>query len=275
MEAPSGLRTFEGTLVGVVFASLGIGYLVYGGQAWAPQLASRHGAGIDTMMSFLLTTTGIMFLIGHLVLGALIFLGVRRNRVTLRMATSRSERWISISLGLLMTFVAEGGVLAIGLPVFQEYYGEIPHDAVTVAVTGQQFAWNAHYPGDDGTFGRTDPGLITANNPVGLDGNDPAAADDTISINQISVPVNRPIRVRLRSRDVIHSFFLPHLRVKQDAVPGMTIDVWFVPTREGRFEIPCAELCGLGHYRMKGFLNVVSEAEFAAFLDSTRPQVAN
>ena len=90
--------------------------------------------------------------------------------------------------------------------------------------------------------------------------------DDIVSINQMTVPVDRPVKIMLRSLDVIHSFFLPHHRVKQDAVPGMNIPVWFIPTREGTFEIPCAELCGLGHYRMKGFLNVVSASEYDAWL---------
>jgi len=153
------------------------------------------------------------------------------------------------------------------LPVFGEYFGDIPEDAVNIVVTGQQFAWNNHYSGEDGIFGRTDVALITPTNPVGLDGNDPAAADDFVLINQLTVPVDRPVKITLRALDVIHSFFLPHHRVKQDAVPGMSIPVWFVPTREGRFEIPCTELCGLGHYRMQGFLNVVSQAEYDAWLD--------
>lgn len=268
-------RALEAALVALLFGALGAGFLWYGARAWAPALASRHGAGIDTMMSFLLATTGAMFVVGHGVLAALVWTAARRDRVTLRMAGARTERGLALGLGLLMTFLAEGGVIAIGLPVFQEYFGEVPQDAVTVAVTGQQFAWNAHYPGTDATFGRTDVGLITPNNPIGLDDNDPAAGDDTISINRITVPVGRPVHVILRSRDVIHSFFLPHFRVKQDAVPGMTIDVWFVPTREGEFEIPCTELCGLGHYRMKGFLNVVTEAEFAAFLDGADRRLAD
>lgn len=255
-------------LTTLLFAAIGIGFAIYGSGDWAPELASRHGAGIDAMMNFLLTATGAMFLIGHLVLAALIWQGARRTNVSMRLATPRTERIVAITLGLVMAFAAEGGVLAIGIPVFQEYYGEIPEDAVLVEITGQQFAWNVRYPGEDGILGRTEPALITLDNPIGMDPADPANGDDRFFINQITVPIGRPVHLQLRARDVIHSFFLPHFRLKQDAVPGMVIDVWFMPTRTGSFEIPCTELCGLGHYRMEALLRVVSEDEFAQFMQT-------
>ncbi|NKB87657.1 MAG: cytochrome-c oxidase [Acidobacteria bacterium] len=257
----------EGILVAILFIAIGVGYAIYGARSWFPELASRHGSGIDAMITFVLVATGLMFLIGHLVFGWLIWRAAARDRVTSRLAEPRAERRISITVGIVIALAAEGGVIAIGLPVFGEYYGDIPLDAVDIEVTGQQFAWNNHYPGADGVRGRTDVALITPTNPVGLDNNDPASADDIVAVNQLTVPVDRPVKITLRALDVIHSFYLPHHRVKQDAVPGMSIPVWFIPTREGRFEIPCAELCGLGHYRMKGFLNVVSQAEYEAWLD--------
>ncbi|MEE9534258.1 MAG: hypothetical protein V3W06_07555, partial [Acidimicrobiia bacterium] len=151
-------------------------------------LASQHGAGIDTMMRFLLVTVGLMILAGHLVLGYFIWRGSRQQRVSLRLASPRTERLVSVTLGVLMTLVAEGGVLAIGLPVWQEYVmAEPPPDAVAIEVTGQQFAWNVRYPGQDGVLGRTDPRLIDdATNPVGIDREDQAAADDIVLINETS-----------------------------------------------------------------------------------------
>src|SRR5262249_17987106 len=138
---------------------------------------------------------------------------------------------------------------------------------MVVQVTGEQFAWNFHYPGPDGAFGKTDVKLITSTNTIGLDRTDPAAKDDVVSINALHVPVDRAVKVRIRSKDVIHSFFLPNLRIKQDAVPGMAIEVWFTPNKAGAYEIACAELCGLGHYRMKAFLTIdPSQEEFNKWL---------
>src|SRR6476660_7785992 len=139
-------------------------------------------------------------------------------------------------------------------------------EAVVVRVIGEQFSWNVHYPGPDGKFGRTDINKVSADNPIGLDRADPNAKDDITTINQLTLPVNRPILVHLSSKDVIHSFGLFEMRVKQDAVPGLDIPVWFVPNRIGDYEISCSQLCGLGHYRMRGFLNIKSADDFQKFL---------
>src|SRR5262249_58236940 len=117
-------------------------------------------------------------------------------------------------------------------------------------------------------FGRTDTKLITSTNNIGLDRNDTIAKDDVVSVGVMHVPVGKPVRVRLRSKDVIHSFFLPNFRLKQDAVPGMAIKAWFTPTKAGNYEVACAELCGLGHYHMKAALTVdESQAKFNQWLD--------
>lgn len=258
----------EALVVGLLFLMTGLFGVAYGARTWLPPLASRHGAGIDAMLAYLLVTVGALLLIGYVALGLLIWRAARQERVTFRLATRKTEWVLSAAFGLLVVGVGETGVLAIGIPVWNEYFAaRPPTDAVFVEVTGQQFAWNVRYPGNDGVFGRTDPRLIDdTSNPLGIDRNDPAGADDVTLQNEISVQVNRPVRVRLRSKDMIHSFFLPHLRVKQDAVPGMTPEVIFVPTREGTFEIACTELCGLGHYRMQGLFHVLSEEGFRQWL---------
>jgi cytochrome c oxidase subunit II len=146
-------------------------------------------------------------------------------------------------------------------------------------VVADQFSWNFHYAGADGQFGRVDMALVSADNPLGLDRRDLPAKDDLTFINEMTVPVNRPVLVRLSSKDVIHSFGIYEMRVKQDASPGVDTPVWFVPTvttaemrqRLGRsdfqYEIACSQLCGLGHFRMRAFLNVVTDGEYQAFLD--------
>jgi cytochrome c oxidase subunit 2 len=233
-----------------------------------PELASRHGAGIDAMLRYLLITVGGLLLAGYSTLAYFIWRGSRRSAIGPRLASRKAEWLLSGALGIGMAAIAEGGVLAIGLPVWAEYFdAHPPADAVVIEVTAQQFMWNVRYPGPDGAFGRTRPELIDdTTNPLGIVPEDPAGADDILTLNDIALPVNRPVRVILRSKDVIHSFFLPNFRVKQDAVPGMTPEIVFVPTRTGEFELACAELCGLAHYRMRGFVHVVTGQQFADWL---------
>jgi cytochrome c oxidase subunit 2 len=176
------------------------------------------------------------------------------------------------------------GILLVGfsIPLWAARVDHVPaeSEALVVEVTAEQFAWNIHYAGPDRVFGRADIKLLDLqSNPLGIDRSDPAAKDDVTTLNQLYLPANRPIIVRLRSKDVIHSFNLPEFRVKQDAIPGFTIPIWFTPdvttaemrTRTGnsefQYEIACAQLCGLGHYRMRGFVTVLSAEEFQKWMD--------
>jgi len=149
------------------------------------------------------------------------------------------------------------------------------NEAVVVRVVGEQFSWNIHYPGRDRTFGRTDIKLVTSDNPLGLDRTDAAAKDDITTINQLNLPVDRPVLVHLSIKDVIHSFGLFEMRVKQDAIPGMQIPVWFIPNLIGNYEISCSQLCGLGHFRMRGFITIQSQADYDKwFADQQRELTA-
>jgi cytochrome c oxidase subunit 2 len=134
-----------------------------------------------------------------------------------------------------------------------------------IRVVAEQFAWNIHYPGPDGQFGPTSATLISATNPLGIDRRADAARDDIGLLNILTVPVGRPIIVQLTSRDVVHSFTLNEMRVKQDATPGVMVRTWFTPTATGKWEIACSQLCGLGHYRMRGAFSVLSAEEWAAW----------
>ena len=136
---------------------------------------------------------------------------------------------------------------------------------IEVRVVTEQFAWNIHYPGPDRQFGPTTASLISASNPLGIDRRAPAAADDIGLLNILTVPVGRPVIVHLSSRDVVHSFTLNEMRVRQDATPGLTTRTWFTPSRTGQWEIACSQLCGLGHYRMRGSFSVLTEEAWAAW----------
>ena len=179
-------------------------------------------------------------------------------------------------------------ILLIGFsfPIWANRVNDVPtsnQDIIHVRVVAQQYAWNIHYPGPDGLFGNLKSELVDeVSNPIGLDRSSFGASDDFFTINQFHIPVNKKIRIDLSTKDVIHSFKLPELRVGQDAIPGMTIPIHFEATmtseqflkqmvgtpREGKgLEIACAQLCGLGHYRMKGYLTVETEDEYSDWLD--------
>lgn len=260
-----------GRALAVVMWLIPVVAIAVGLRKWLPSLASDHGAGIDHMLRYLMICAGALLLVGHVALGYILWRFGGQQRVSFRLATPKQERnWSFIPI-VVMTLIAEGGVFVIGLPVWGKYYGASPADAVAVDITAEQFAWNIRYPGPDGVFGRTSPTLIRLDNPIGLDASDPASHDDRTSIGLFYLPVNRPARLRLKSKDVLHSFYLPFQRVKQDVVPGMGIEIWFVPTETGDFEIACAELCGFGHYQMRGLLRVVSQQEFEQYLEELPP----
>ena len=174
--------------------------------------------------------------------------------------------------------LVEGGVLAaeivllafFSIPAWSARVDAFPaeRDSTVVRVIAEQFAWNVHYPGTDGRFGRTDLSLVAADNPIGLDRSDTSARDDVTTVNQLNLPVGKPVIVYLSSKDVIHSFTLPQMRVKQDAIPGIAQPVWFTPTATGEWEIVCSQLCGLAHYRMRGFYTVQTAADFQSWLRS-------
>lgn len=129
----------------------------------------------------------------------------------------------------------------------------------------EQFAWNVHYPGPDGKLGPRRTELIHFSNPIGLDHADPASADDVVMGNEMRLPVGKPVQIKLYSKDVIHSFFVPEFRIKQDMMPGMEIPMWVEPTVTGKFEISCAQLCGFGHSLMRGDVLVQEPEEFEAW----------
>jgi cytochrome c oxidase subunit 2 len=231
---------------------------------WLPPQASAHAPEID----FVLTMVHWLMLVLLVGWGGYFVWALVRFREGARPAPETSGRWaLWTEIGVV---VAEGVLLvAIALPIWFRQTAASPNanpPAVVVRVVAEQFAWNIHYPGADGRFGETKVSLVTTTNPVGLDRSSPFGADDLVTLDDLHVPVNRPVVIQLSSKDVIHSFGVPAMRVKTDATPGLLSPVWFTPTLAGRFDIACSQLCGLGHFRMRGTITVESEAEYRAFL---------
>lgn len=252
-----------------------VAYVAFSRGWWLPPLASEHGARIDFLFKTTLVITALVFLLVQLTLGffALRY-RFREGRPALHFLESRTLEalWTLIPAAILTTLILMGG------RTWSQIHSPPPPDAFMVEVTGQQFKWAFRYPGEDGTFGPTNPDLIDeTNNPLGLDMKDRASQDDIFfpaGQGELHLPVNRPCLILIRSKDVLHSFFLPNFRVKMDAVPGMTTRFWFVPKRTGTFELACAELCGLGHYQMRGTVVVEEEEALRQWL-SQQPKAAD
>jgi cytochrome c oxidase subunit 2 len=238
-----------------------------------PVEASTHAAGIDNMLVLVHWLMLVLF-VGW---GAFFVFVLARFRKGANPKADYTGAHGKFAKGIEIAIVIVEAVLlfAYAIPAWAVRVSAFPpeSEAVVVRVVGEQFAWNIHYPGPDGKFGRTDIKLVAADNPLGLDRTDPDAKDDITTINQLTLPVDRPILVHLSSKDVIHSFGLYEMRVKQDAIPGLDIPVWFIPNRIGDYEITCSQLCGLGHFRMRGFLNIKSAADYQAFLDDQEKQL--
>ena len=241
-----------------------------------PELASAHGGDLDRLTFYIHILMGVLF-VGWAVYFVLALVKLRASANPVANpdgVQSHASSYIEVAV-----VVAEA-VLLLGfsVPLWAARVDNFPaeKDATRVRVVGQQFAWNIHYPGPDGVFGKTDIKLIDAqSNPLGIDKEDPAAKDDFTTVNQLHLPVNKPAIVYLSSMDVIHSFGLQEMRVKQDAIPGLVTPVWFQPIvtsdemkkRKGddkwNYEISCAQLCGLGHYRMRGYVTIDTAEQYA------------
>ena len=304
--------------------------------------ASAHGPEIDNMIVVIHWLMLVLF-VGWGSFFAFVLVRFRRSKN--RQANhdglqSHFSSYLEIGVAVFE------GVLLIGFafPLWAKRVNQVPDEktATVVRVVAEQFAWNIHYPGADGIFGRTDIKLVSSDNPLGLDRSDPYAKDDITTINQLNLPVEKPVVIHLSSKDVIHSFNLPLFRVKQDAIPGQVVRVWFIPTmtteqiklqsiqhvnlKAGSYpsvlgsmssvedykaadgtpivskggsiseetvpqllqagittvavapdtptEIACAQLCGLGHFRMRGFVTIQTSDEYQAWLKDQAAMLA-
>ena len=312
---------------------LGVGY-----KAWLPLNAASGGEAIDQLIVIIHWFMAVLFVgWGAYFVWCLVRFRARAGHVpTPELPHAKASKFGEVIVIIIEAILLLGFSIPIWARMRGNGNGPDPKEALTVRVVAEQFAWNIHYPGRDGIFGRTEIALISKENPVGLDRSEPAGKDDIVTINQMHVPVDRDVLVYLSSKDVIHNFGLPLLRVKQDAMPGMTIPVWFKANqttdkirdqlvapypltgrdpmlllkyhlamqdcqdRDGETivakgdqvneenvaalleagfeeilaapavptEIACAQLCGLGHYRMRGYLTIDSPEDFEKWMAS-------
>ncbi len=231
-----------------------------------PPLVSHTGVAIDQLVGWVHILMAVLFVgwLAYFIYVLLRFRARRHPTADHLGVKSHASTYVEVAVAVIE------GVLLVGfsIPVWARAVDKFPaeKDSTVIRVTAQQFAWNGRYAGPDGVFGKQDAHFVTSDNPMGLDPNDPHGKDDIVTLNQFYVPVNKPVIVHLTSMDVIHCFSIKPMRVTQDAIPGLTVPLWFTPTKIGQYEINCAQLCGNSHYRMRGYFNVVSQAEYDQWL---------
>lgn len=246
--------------------------LFLSGHWWFPPTISAHGPAVDRQFLITILVVGIAFTAAQVGLGWMVWRyrdTAGQERATYTHGNNRLE-----VIWTIITAVIFISLAVMGQSVWaQLHFNRAPAGSNRVEVVAQQFQWNFHYAGKDGAFGRTDPKLINDDelNFVGLDDKDPNAKDDAV-MSALAIPVGRPTELILRSKDVTHSFWVPPLRFKQDLVPGMTIPVHFTPTKVGKYELACAELCGMNHFKMKGYMLVLPEEEHQQLMSLSQAQ---
>ncbi len=248
----------------IVLVLLVVGSLLF--HWWSPwwftPLASNWGT-VDTTVDITLYITGAVFVAVNLFMAYAIF-RFRHNpkrRAHYEPENKKLELWLT---GI--TAVGVVAMLAPGLVVWADFVN-VPEEADQIEVVGEQWQWSFRFPGEDGVLGEIDSRYVSQDNPFGMSPNDEAGLDDIlVRSNELHLPMDRPVKVNLRSKDVLHDFAVPQFRVKMDLVPGLVSYVWFTPTRTGEFDILCMELCGIAHYAMRGKVVVDEAADFQTWL---------
>jgi len=244
-------------------------------KQWMPIDASYHGEQIDRLIIWThwLMLALFLFWASYFVYVLWRFNAKRNARASYHGAQTHVSTYAEAGVALVEV------VLLVGFSIPAWYRWTQPPGKETnpleIRVVGEQFAWNVQYPGADGIFGRRDVKLVTSSNPLGLDLTDPHAKDDIVMLNQLHLQQDRDTIVHVTSKDVIHSFKLPVMRAEQDAIPGVEVKIHFRPRLNNedvsKWEIACAQLCGLGHYRMRGEMHVHTKAEFEKWM-ATEPK---
>jgi len=239
-------------------------YVFASGKYAPPAAITSVGALVDQQYALTLWVTGIVFILSQIGLAFAIW-RFRDHGQPAHFTRGNNTMEVIWTTATIVLFL---GIGLMGRKAWAEVrFTPADTNAIQVEVTGNQFVFNFRYPGPDGKFGRLDPAQVSAStgNPLGVDSADPAGKDDIV-VPTLTVPVDHQIELLLRSQDVIHNFYVRELRLQQDAVPGMVIPIHFTANQIGHYDVVCTQLCGLGHYRMHTFLDVVSESDYEAFL---------
>lgn len=252
--------------IAVVVILLVIGSLIFhfASPWWFTPIASNWGM-IDNTVNITFWVTGIVFVLVNLFLAWCVirFRHKKGHKAHYEPENHKLEIWLTA-----ITTVGVVAMLAPGLVVWAEFVN-VPEDAVEVEVVGQQWSWSYRYPGDDGEFGDVDPLLISKENPFGMDPDDPLGQDDVLVFSpQLHLKLDQPVKLLLRSKDVLHNFTVAQFRVKMDLVPGTVSYMWLTPTRTGSFDVLCEELCGMAHHTMRGKVVVDAAEDFSVWLDA-------
>lgn len=274
LDAAEGKRTELRNGVPIMLALVGIGTLLFHVLSpwwWSPIASNWHY--IDDTINLTFWITGVVFLAVVLFTAYCVYRFRYREdrRAAYEPENSKLEWWLTIG-----TAVGVAAMLMPGLFVWQQFVS-VPDDAHEVEIVGRQWSWSYRMPGADGRLGTSDVRLIGPENPLGLNPGDPNGEDDLIvEFDDLLLPVGQPVKLLLRSIDVLHNFYVPEFRSKMDMVPGSVTFIWFTPSRTGTFEVLCAELCGVGHALMRGTVQVVEEDVYTAWLaeQSTVAQLA-
>ena len=232
-----------------------------------PENVSTFGFELDRLFAVIWYITLAIFFLTY---GLLVYVLVKyRRKPGVKASGSHGNNMLEFTWTILPTFLFAGlGIYTDNAWEITKNEQRIPKPDVESEVLGKQFNWSFRYPGADGVLGKQSPKFRTVDNPFGLDPNDAATADDIIMENEFHLPINKNILVRLSSVDVLHSFFLPNFRVKQDALPGNWMKVWFNGLKAGKYELACAELCGASHYNMRGVLFMHSQQDYNTWYDA-------
>ena len=238
---------------------------------WFPEAITEHGPRVDSQFLVTIIVCGIAFAAAQIGLGWVVWRyrdSADKARATYSHGNNRLEVvWTVVTAIVFISLAVMGQRVWAAL-----HLNPAPAGSTQIEVTAQQFAWNVRYAGPDKTFGSTNVDYIDdATNPVGVVDTDAGGKDDVVTPTLV-IPANRPVEIILKSKDVTHSFWVPQLRFKQDLVPGMAIRVHFTATKVGKYELACAELCGMNHYKMKTFMLVLPSADFDALVAMTPAQ---